>query len=105
MARTVDAEFRRLGIAESELPGWLLEEGGNWAEHFGDSYHHIGTTRMSDEPSQGVVDRDCQLHGVAGVYVCGSSVFPTSGFANPTLTIAALSLRLADHLKGRLASG
>jgi choline dehydrogenase-like flavoprotein len=57
---------------------------------------------MAVDPGQGVVDGDCQVHGVAGLYVSGSSVFPTSGFANPTLTIVALSLRLADHLRARL---
>ena len=71
----------------------------SWTEHAGDSYHHIGTTRMADDPVQGVVDRDCAVHGLAGVYASGGSVFPTSGFANPTLTIVALSLRLADHLR------
>jgi choline dehydrogenase-like flavoprotein len=60
---------------------------------------------MADDPRNGVVDRDCQLHGVAALYLGGSSVFPTSGYANPTLTIVALSLRLADHLKGRLGAG
>jgi choline dehydrogenase-like flavoprotein len=49
-----------------------------------------------------VVNRDGQVHGVSGLYVSGSSVFPTSGFANPTLTIVALAIRLADHLRGRL---
>jgi choline dehydrogenase-like flavoprotein len=47
----------------------------------------------------GVVDPDCRVHGVANLYVAGSSVFPTSGYANPTFTIVALALRLADHLK------
>ncbi|MFB7891629.1 GMC oxidoreductase [Microbacterium sp. NPDC056044] len=60
--------------------------------------HHIGTTRMSRDPSDGVVDRDCRVHGVDNLYVVGSSVMPTSGHANPTLTIVALALRLADHL-------
>jgi choline dehydrogenase-like flavoprotein len=55
---------------------------------------------MHDDPTQGVVDADCQVHGVPGLYVAGSSVFTTSGYANPTLTIVALALRLADHLEG-----
>ncbi|HRA78666.1 MAG TPA: GMC family oxidoreductase [Burkholderiaceae bacterium] len=62
-------------------------------------YHHIGTTRMHDDPRQGVVDRDARVHGVANLFVAGSSVFPTGGWPNPTLTIVALSIRLADHLK------
>ena len=60
--------------------------------------HHMGTTRMHEDPREGVVDSDCRVHGVANLFVAGSSVFPTSGSANPTLTIVALALRLADHL-------
>ncbi len=66
--------------------------------------HHMGTTRMSDDPSQGVVDADCRVHGIDNLYVAGSSVFPTSGSANPTFTLLALALRLADHLQSRLAA-
>lgn len=61
--------------------------------------HHLGTTRMSSHPSQGVVNENCQVHSVPNLYVASSAVFPTGGYANPTLTILALSLRLADHLK------
>jgi len=64
-----------------------------------DASHHIGTTRMSDNPRTGVVDRNCQVHGVRNLFVAGSSVFPTSGYVNPTLTIVALAIRLTDHLK------
>jgi choline dehydrogenase-like flavoprotein len=62
----------------------------------------MGTTRMSDDPATGVVDRDGRVHGIENLYVAGSSVFPTAGWANPTLTIVALALRLADHLKRTL---
>ncbi|SDQ22111.1 GMC family oxidoreductase [Pseudovibrio sp. Tun.PSC04-5.I4] len=61
-------------------------------------YHHMGTTRMHTEAKQGVVDEDCRLHSLANLYVAGSSVFPTCGAANPTLTIVALAIRLSDHL-------
>ena len=61
--------------------------------------HHLGTTRMSESPEEGVVDPTCRVHSVDNLFVAGSSVFPTFGFANPTLTIVALALRLADHLK------
>jgi len=64
--------------------------------------HNIGTTRMHREPRSGVVDENCRVHGVANLYVAGSSVFPTEGTANPTLTIVALALRLADHIKDQL---
>ncbi|HEX5451187.1 MAG TPA: GMC family oxidoreductase, partial [Candidatus Limnocylindrales bacterium] len=64
--------------------------------------HHMGTTRMADDPADGVVDRDLKVHGTDNLYVAGSSVFPTGiGYSNPTLTILALALRLADHLGGR----
>ncbi len=56
---------------------------------------------MSTVPALGVVDVNCQVHEVIGLYVAGGSVFPTSGYANPTLTIVALALRLAHHLAGR----
>ena len=65
--------------------------------------HHMGTTRMSESPKDGVVDPNCKLHGFDNLFIAGSSVFPTAGALNPTLTIVALSLRLADHLKGRMA--
>lgn len=61
--------------------------------------HHMGTTRMHESPKQGVVDANCKVHGIANLYIAGSSVFPTGGASNPTLTIAAIALRLADHLR------
>jgi choline dehydrogenase-like flavoprotein len=64
----------------------------------GSSWHHMGTTRMHSDPKRGVVDGNCRVHGVSNLYIAGSSVFPTSGHANPTLTIVALALRLGDHL-------
>jgi len=66
---------------------------------FTDASHHMGTTRMSRSPTEGVVDSNCAVHGVENLHIAGSSVFPTAGHANPTLTIIALSLRLADHLQ------
>lgn len=54
---------------------------------------------MSGDPASGVVDANCRVHGVSNLYVAGSSVFPTCGYANATLTIVALALRLADHLQ------
>lgn len=61
--------------------------------------HHIGTARMADSPSQGVVDRHCRVHGLDNLHLAGAAVFPTCGHANPTLTIVALSVRLAERLK------
>lgn len=65
------------------------------------SHHLMGTTRMHADPRQGVVDVNCKVHGVDNLYIAGSSVFPTGGYANPTLTLVALALRLADRLKAQ----
>src|SRR5262249_9123803 len=64
--------------------------------------HHMGTTRMDDDPARGVTDGNAKVHYTHNLYVAGSSLFPTGGWANPTLTIVATSIRLADHLKERL---
>ena len=72
--------------------------------HTQTSWHQMGTTRMATEPRNGVVDPDCRVHGSSNLYVAGGSVMPTGGRANPTLTIVALSIRLADHLKRRLST-
>ena len=60
--------------------------------------HHLGTTRMANSPALGVVDQNCRVFGVNNLYIAGPSVFPTSSFVNPTLTIVALAIRLADYL-------
>ncbi len=67
-------------------------------------YHQMGTTRMSASDRHGVVDGQCRVHGFDNLYIAGSSVFPTSGFANPTFTIVALALRLAGHLQRKLGA-
>jgi len=77
----------------------LLPDDGLWEKVVGGGSHHMGTTRISDDPKRGVVDRDCRVHGIDNLYVAGSSVFVTSGSANPTLNILALAYRLVDHLK------
>ncbi len=95
--RLVGREFERLGLGRLDAASWLGDASPCRSEVV-DSYHPAGTTRMSADPSTGVVDTNCQVFGVDGLYVAGSAVFPTSGAANPTLTIAAMALRLADHL-------
>jgi choline dehydrogenase-like flavoprotein len=93
----LDAAFREAGIGRlRELP-----EARGWPPPplQGKRGHHMGTTRMSDDPRRGVVDADCRVHGVANLFVAGSSVFPTSGVGTPTLTLVALAIRLADRLK------
>jgi len=71
---------------------------------FADASHHLGGTRMSAQPATGVVDSDLKVHGVVNLFICGGSVFPTSGSGNPTWSIVAFALRLADHL-GAPSSG
>jgi choline dehydrogenase-like flavoprotein len=63
----------------------------------------MGTTRMHDDPTRGVVNRDCQVHGIDNLYIAGSSVFTTAGSGTPTMTVVALALRLVDHLREQLA--
>ncbi|RYG30810.1 MAG: GMC family oxidoreductase, partial [Burkholderiales bacterium] len=63
------------------------------------SRHHMGTTRMNKDPARGVVDETSRVHGVSNLYIAGSSVFPTSGIGNPTLTLLAMTYRLSDHIK------
>ncbi len=65
------------------------------------AWHQMGTTRMASDPKRGVVDVDCRVHGLDNLYIAGSSVFPTSGYTNPTLTIVAFAIRMADHLRSR----
>lgn len=73
--------------------------GGDNVDHAGASYHHMGGTRMAHTVKNGVVDSNCRVFGQGNLYVAGSSVFPSGGEANPTLTIVQLSLRLAEHLR------
>jgi choline dehydrogenase-like flavoprotein len=85
-------QFAEAGFGRLELE--------NMHDSVGMSTHHnMGTTRMHEDPKQGVVDANAKVHGMSNLYLAGGSVFPTGGYANPTLTMVALGLRLADHLK------
>jgi choline dehydrogenase-like flavoprotein len=101
--QAIAEELGRAGLGRLQIAEWLTEGGDSWSPTVEGGHHHLGTTRMSVDPSQGVVDPDSRVHGIANLYVAGSSVFPTSGSANPTLTIVALALRLAAHLQEHLA--
>jgi hypothetical protein len=93
-------ELGRIGEGRLWIRPRVLE---TWPPtHISVGAHHIGTTRMHADPRRGVVDPDCRVHGTGNLYVAGSSVFPSSGKANPTLTIVALAARLSDHLEGVL---
>jgi choline dehydrogenase-like flavoprotein len=89
------------GLARIELEPWLLENQADWWTNLKPGWHHMGTTRMADGPANGVVDADCKIFGIDNLFVAGSSVFATSGYVNPTLTIVALALRLAERVKQR----
>jgi choline dehydrogenase-like flavoprotein len=94
-------EFERLGLAKIDLEPWVVDRKLSEA-NFTDAGHPSGGTRMASDPKAGVVDEHCQVHGVGGLYVASSSVFPTNGHANPTLMIVALAIRVADRIKAQL---
>lgn len=98
--RLLGAELGRGGFGR--LRSTVPEDNSEWPSDMRGDQHHMGTTRMHRDPNMGVVDENCRVHGAANLYVAGSSVFPTGGTFNPTLTIVALALRLADHVKERL---
>jgi choline dehydrogenase-like flavoprotein len=88
------------GLGRIRLYEWLQDEKDmGFPDSTNAGWHHMGTTRMSNNPKTGVVDANCKVHGIANLYVAGSACYPTSGAPNPTLTLVALALRLSDHLK------
>jgi choline dehydrogenase-like flavoprotein len=101
----VGKELGMVGVGRVQLMPWLREgDDAPWPSFTSGGWHHMGTTRMSHNPAEGVVDPNCRVHGLANLYVAGASCFPTGGAVNPTLTLVALTLRLADHLKQVLAA-
>lgn len=93
-------ELGRAGVGRVQMRDWVMEKSdAPWPASLGGGWHHMGTTRMHDNPKQGVVDANCRVHGVGNLWVAGAAVYPTAGCVNPTLTLVALTLRLADHLK------
>lgn len=92
-------------LADAGIGEIVMPEDGEYPDHLGtenSGHHPLGTTRMSTDPKQGVVDGDGRMHTVSNVWITGSSTFPTGGSANPTLTLVALALRLGDHLRATL---
>ena len=101
LRETITAEFARLQIGRVK-PLDVFSAGSDWRARVYDVNHHMGTARMHEDPRHGVVDGDCRVHGMDNLYLGSSAVFPTGGYSNPTLTIIALCLRLADRLKKTL---
>ena len=98
LAILIGVELGRLGKGRVGLPRWLLEQDTADSDPILGGYHHMGTTRMADHPSEGVVDANCRVFSTRNLFIAGSSVFSTGGAANLTLTIVALALRLGDYL-------
>jgi len=91
-----DASLRQAGLGHFEAR--FPDDVGAWRAAIEGGKHHMGTTRMHADPRRGVTDADARVHGLSNLYVAGSSVFPTGGYANPTLTLVALAVRLVRHL-------
>ncbi len=94
---------KELGIIDKgrvRLMEYLRDENDDsWPEFTGGGWHHMGTTRMSKDPKRGVVDANCKVHSINNLFVAGAACYATAGAPNPTLTLVALTIRLADHLK------
>lgn len=99
MYALIEAQVAKQRLGTLTPRAWIHES--DWTSHVQDTSHPTGSTRMATSPAHGVVDTNCQVFGIEGLYVAGSSVFPTNGYANPTLTIVALALRLSEHLSQR----
>jgi choline dehydrogenase-like flavoprotein len=97
-------QITRMGLDPPVVDEWIRDEAMFPRDAIRDVAHPTGTTRMADDPACGVVDSQCQVHGVDGLFVAGTSVFPTAGHANPTQLIVAMAVRLADTLRARGAT-
>jgi choline dehydrogenase-like flavoprotein len=96
-AQIVGMELGRAGLGRVKIT--VQRDFAIWPADIGVAFHHMGTTRMSEHPKEGVVDGNCKVHGVSNLFIAGSSVFPTTGSGTPTFMLIALALRLADHIK------
>ncbi|MEN8800045.1 MAG: GMC family oxidoreductase [Flavobacteriaceae bacterium] len=99
----IGKEAGESGIGRLRLDPFLwAERSADIPDTMGGGWHHMGTTRMSEDPKKGVVDKHCRVHGIENLHIAGSSCFSTAGAANPTLTLSALSLRLSDRIRSIL---
>jgi choline dehydrogenase-like flavoprotein len=94
-------QFGALGLGRIQVE--FEGQADPWPSGVDSSAHYMGTTRMHKDPRRGVVDENCRVHGVENLYVAGGSVFPTTGATMVTVNIVTLAVRLADHLRNRLA--
>lgn len=98
---------QQVGVARLgrvKIYDFLLDNDEQLPDYTSGGWHHLGTTRMSDDPKKGVVDANCKVHGIDNLYIAGASCYPTGGAVNPTLTCVAISLRLSEHLKKTVKS-
>jgi hypothetical protein len=102
-ARIVRDQLALRGLARVRLHPALEALDPSFLTRIQDAIHHMGTARMGRDPDEGLVDSNLRVFGTENLYVAGASVFPSAGFANPTLTAIALALRLAGHLAGNRA--
>ncbi len=101
--RIIGQEVGRASMGRVKVYDYLQDEKDEtWPSFTGGGWHHMGTTRMSADPKQGVVDADCKLHSLHNLYVAGASCYVTAGAVNPTLTLLSFTVRLADHLKQKI---
>jgi choline dehydrogenase-like flavoprotein len=95
----IGKEMAISGLGRVKLKEFLQDENNsNFHENADAGWHHMGTTRMSEDPKNGVVNPNCKVHGINNLFVAGSGCFVTAGAPNPTLTLIALSIRLSDHV-------
>ena len=108
LVNALGRESRRLGLGSVEPADWLNSPDKRWVNddlvsaHPIGGFHHMGTTRMGSDPRRSVTDGWGRVHGLPNLHIAGSSLFPTAGWANPTLTILALALRTADRIAEEL---
>ncbi|HLK29883.1 MAG TPA: GMC family oxidoreductase [Puia sp.] len=96
----IGQQVGKTNVARVKLMEYLQDEkDDSWPQFTGGGWHHMGTTRMSEDPKNGVVDANCKVHGISNLHVAGASCYVTAAAPNPTLTLIALSIRLSDKLK------
>jgi choline dehydrogenase-like flavoprotein len=99
----IGREAGRVSMGRVKMYDYLQDDKDeSWPSFTGGGWHHMGTTRMSDDPAQGVVNSNCKIHNISNLYVAGASCYVTAGAVNPTLTLISLTIRLSDHLKQKI---